>query len=503
MNERTPDAGHSPVSPETSVETSKARSEYKKLRSRHITMITLGGIIGASLFVGSGNVVRAVGPAAVVSYLIGGLLVFLAMRMLGEMAAARPAIGSFMEYARVGLGEWAGYFVGWLYWYFWVGVIAFEAVVGGSILGGWFPAVPQWLFSVVLLLFFTASNLVSARSFGEVEYWLASVKVCAILVFVAVGTLFALGLWPNSAFSIPNIWTHGGFTPNGWWPVISGVAIVIFSYFGTEIAVMAAAESENPAKGIRQAVSTVIWRILLFYVGGVLLIVTIVPWSELPDPEEEAPFARIFGLFGLPGAGLVMSAVVLTAACSVLNSGLYSAARMFSALGTQGLAPRIVAKQSRSGVPTFAVLASTLGGYVAVIVNFVAPDSGIFDFIMNSAGLVALFVYAFIAATQMRMRQKMTPKERAALKLKMWLHPWLGILTVGGVVGIVVVMLLADDDGRTQVWTSLISVAVLAVFWPLVRRSLQRRNAQALRDGADHSLSAVHAQGDRERGNQQ
>ncbi|MET3708672.1 amino acid permease [Arthrobacter sp. UYEF6] len=488
-----PERGIRPVSPETAAEISVApRTEHKKLRSRHVTMITLGGIIGASLFVGSGNIVRAVGPAAILSYLIGGLIVLLTMRMLGEMAAARPTVGSFMEYARVGLGEWAGYFVGWLYWYFWVGVIAFEAVVGGAILTGWFPEVPQWLFSVLLMLIFTTTNLVSARSFGEVEFWLASIKVVTIIVFLGIGTLFALGLWPNAAFSVPNLWTHGGFAPNGLWPVISGVAIVIFSYFGTEIAVMAAAESENPTKGIRQATRTVVWRILLFFVGGVLLIVTIVPWNELPKPKVEAPFAHIFGLFGLPGASVIMGAVILTAVCSVLNSGLYSAARMFSALAAQGLAPRIVARKSKAGVPFVAVLASTIGGYAAVLVNFLAPDSGIFDFIMNSAGLVALFVYAFIAVTQMRLRQKMTPEERTNLEIKMWLHPWLGILTVAGVAGIVVVMLFTDDDSRAQVWMSLISVAVLAVFWPLVRRGIKGRGAQPPGGAIDHSHPAVH-----------
>ena len=450
---------------------------HKALRARHVTMITLGGIIGASLFVGSGNVIRMVGPAAVLSYLLGGLLVFFAMRMLGEMAAARPAVGSFMEYARVGLGDWAGYFVGWLYWYFWVGVIAFEAVVGGSILAGWFPGVPLWLMSVLLLLVFTATNLISVRSFGEVEFWLASVKVSVIVVFLVVGSLFALGLWPNASFSLPNLWQHGGFAPQGGWAVISGVAVVIFSYFGTEIAVMAAAESEDPAKGIRQATVTVVWRILLFFVGSIFLIVTIVPWNELPDPKSTAPFAYVFGLFGLPGAGLIMSIVIFTAVCSVLNSGLYSAARMFSALAGEGLAPRIVARKSRNGVPVVAVLASTLGGYATVIVNFVAPDSGIFDFIMNSAGLVALFVYVFVAITQMRLRSRMTPAQRDNLTLKMWLHPWLGIFVIVSVVAIVVVMLLSGESGRTQVWTSLLAVAVLAVFWPLVRRNLQRRRA--------------------------
>lgn len=436
-------------------------------------MITLGGIIGASLFVGSGNVVRTVGPAAVLSYLIGGLLVFLAMRMLGEMAAARPVVGSFMEYAREGLGDWAAYIVGWLYWYFWVGVIAFEAVVGGAILNGWFPALPTWAFSVLLLLVFTATNLVSLRSFGEVEFWLASVKVLAIVVFLGVGILYAFGLWPKSQFSIPNLWQHGGFAPHGVWPIITGVALVIFSYFGTEIAVMAAAESVDPAKGVRQATSTVIWRILLFFVGAVLIIATVVPWNALPDPKVSAPFAYIFGLFGLPGAQVFMTAVILTAVCSVLNSGLYSAARMFAALADDGFAPGIVAKRAR-GVPYVAVLASTLGGYAAVAVNYVAPETGIFDFIMNSAGLVALFVYAFIALTQMRLRNAMTAEEQDALKLKMWLHPWMAILVIGAVIGVLVVMLFSEA-GRVQVWTSVISLAVLIVLWPLAKRSVAKR----------------------------
>ncbi|MFF8817101.1 amino acid permease [Leucobacter sp. NPDC015123] len=469
-----------PVSPATSVAQvvpGKGTAKSRKLASRHITMITLGGIIGASLFVGSGNVIRSVGPAALVSYLIGGVLVFLAMRMLGEMAAARPTTGSFMEYARVGLGDWAAYFVGWLYWYFWVGVIAFEAVVSGAILHSWMPGVPEWVFSIAMMLIFTVTNVVSVRSFGEVEFWLASIKVVAIVVFLGVGVLFAFGLWPGGTFSLPNLWEHGGFAPNGIWPVIAGVAIVIFSYFGTEIAVMAAAESENPAKGVRQATTTVVWRILLFFVGAVFLIVVIVPWNELPDPQVEGPFVHVFTLYGIPAAGAIMSAVTLTAVCSVLNSGLYSAARMFAALAEQGYAPAIVAKRSRNGVPIAAVIASTLGGYAAVIVNFAAPESGIFDFIMNSAGLVALFVYAFIAATQIRMRQRMSKEEVAGLELKMWLHPWLGILVILAVIGIVVIMVVSGDGTRTQVWTSLVSVAVLAVFWPAVRRRLARVRA--------------------------
>lgn len=451
----------------------------KKLRSRHVMMITLGGIIGASLFVGSGNVIRTVGPAAVISYLIGGLLVFLAMRMLGEMAAARPAIGSFMEYARVGLGDWAAYLVGWLYWYFWVGVLAYEAVLGGETLGTWFPAVPGWAWSLLLILIFIGTNAISVRTFGEVEFWLASIKVIAIVVFLGAGLLFALGLWPNSTFSVPNLWEHGGFAPNGFGVALTGVALVIFSYFGTEIAVMASAESEDPAKGIKQATSTVIWRILLFFVGAVFIITMVIPWDELPKPENvaSAPFTLVFDRLGVPGAAIIMQLVIFTAVISVLNSGLYSASRMFAALADQGFAPKVIAKRSKNGVPLWALLASTIGAIAATIVNFAAPESGVFDFIMNSAGLVALFVYVFIALTQMRMRQKMTPEEVAGLKLKMWLHPWLNILLIAAIAAVLCVM-LTSESGRTQVSTSLIATVVLIAFWPLVKRNLAKRKAK-------------------------
>lgn len=477
-----------PVSPATSAGTVIGSSRAKKLRSRHVTMIALGGIIGASLFVGSGNIIRSAGPAAIVAYIIGGLFAFLAMRMLGEMAAARPAVGSFMEYARVGLGNWAAYLVGWLYWYFWVGVLAYEAVVGGGMLNGWFPAVPAWAFSIVLLAIFVGTNLISTRTFGETEFWLASIKVIAIVVFIAVGLLFALGLWPNAEFSIQNLWDHGGFAPNGWWVVITSVALVLFSYFGTEIAVMAAAESEDPAKGVRQATSTVIWRIMLFYVGGVAIVATIVPWDELPDPGIIAPFSYIFSLFGVPGAETVMGIIIFTAVISVLNSGLYSASRMFAALADQGLAPRAMSKRTRNGVPFMALLASTIGGLIATVVNFAAPSTGIYEFIMNSTGLVALFVYVFIAATQMRMRLKMTPEERDALKLKVWLFPWLNILVMVGAAGIVVIMMLSDA-GRTQVLTSLIATIALVLFWPIVRRNLAKRS-DVSGDGA--AVAGVH-----------
>lgn len=450
----------------------------KKLRPRHITMITLGGIIGSSLFVGSSSIVHSVGPAAVLSYLAGGLLVYLAMLMLGEMAAARPEIGSFMEYARVGMGDWAAYLVGWLYWYFWVGVLAYEAVIGGHTLNGWFDWLPSWVWSLLLLGVFVVSNLISVRSFGEAEFWLASIKVIAIVVFLVVGTLFVLGLWPDGNFAVGNLWQHGGFAPKGIGAILTGVALVIFSYFGTEIAVMASAESEDPAKGVKLATVTVIWRVLLFFVGSILIITIAIPWDQLPEATgvANAPFTVLFEKFNIPAASNIMELVIFSAVLSVLNSGLYSASRMFAALADKGLAPKAVSYRARNGVPVVAVFASTIGGVIAAIANFVAPNSGIFDFIMNSAGLVALFVYVFIALTQLRLRQKMTPDEVAGLGVKVRFFPWLNIFLIAGVL-VVVVIMLTTDTGRTQVWTSLVATGVLVLFWPLVRRKLQRMRA--------------------------
>ncbi|GAB4098364.1 amino acid permease [Sinomonas halotolerans] len=442
------------------------------LRPRHLTMIALGGIIGASLFVGSGSVIRSAGPAALLSYAIGGALVVLVMRMLGEMSTNRPVVGSFMEYARDGLGNWAGFTIGWLYWYFWVGVVAFEAVVVGRIFNGWFPNVPDWTFALAGMLLFTLTNLLSLRSFGETEFWLASVKVTTIVVFLGVGTLYVLGVIPGSTGAVAHLTDHG-FMPFGWTAVLNGVAVVIFSYFGTEIVTMAAAESDQPAKAVAKSTNTVVWRILLFYIGSVAILLMIVPWDELPS--EVSPFAYAFGRFGLPGAEQVMNAVVLTAALSVLNSGLYSGSRMLFALSKHGYAPRWVDDRTRAGVPWKAILLSTVVGYVAIAANYAAPKA-IFDFIMNSAGCVALFVYAFVALTQWRLRNRMTAEECAGLSLKMWLHPWLNAVVLAAVV-LIVVLMAVEPATAPQVWLSLGALALLLAVYPLVRR---RRAARAV-----------------------
>ncbi|MET8473652.1 amino acid permease [Streptomyces sp. NPDC006422] len=436
----------------------------RTLRQRHVRMIALGGIVGASLFVGSGAVIHTVGPASILSYALGGLLVILVMRMLGEMATASPTLGSFMEYARTSLGGWAGYTIGWLYWYFWVGVVAFEGVAGAKLLMLWIPGVPQWVFSLVLMTLLTATNLVSTRSFGETEFWLASIKVVTIVVFLVAGTLFALGLWPGAHLSVANV-ALDGFAPNGLSAILHGVVLVIFSYVGTEIVTIAAAESADPVKSVVKATSSTVWRVIIFYVGSVTLLVMITPWHAIPT--ETSPYAAAFGKMGVPAATTVINVVVLTSVLSVLNSGLYTASRMLFALQRNKWAPRWVADRSRSGTPWKAILACTSVGYVAVAMSYVAPDT-IFNFIINSAGAVGLFVYAIIAGSQLRMRRQLERDAPDRLKLRMWCYPYLSWATLAAILVVLSSMLLVPD-ARSQLYLSVLSLAAILATYAVVR----------------------------------
>ncbi|MCA1188073.1 amino acid permease [Saccharopolyspora sp. 6T] len=320
----------------------------KTLTTRHLRMLALGGVIGAGLFVGSSAIIVEAGPGAFLTYAITGVLVFLVMRMLGEMASAKPTTGSFTDYAGMALGRWAGFTTGWLYWYFWVIVVGFEAVVGGQIIHGWAPALPVWAAAFGLLVVMTGVNLLSVKTFGEAEYWFAGIKVAAILVFLLVTGLYVLHLWPGSTASLTNLTAHGGFLPHGVGTLFSGVVVVIFAMTGVEVVTIAAAESEEPGRNIRRAVNSVVFRILFFFVSSTLLIVIARPWNTFT--VGESPFVAVFDTIGIPGAGVALRAVILVAVLSVLNSGLRTSSRARRARGRPGVdAPGRLARGARGG----------------------------------------------------------------------------------------------------------------------------------------------------------
>ena len=427
----------------------------RALKTRHISMLALGGVIGAGLFVGSSAVIASTGPGAFITYAITGLIVALVMRMLGEMAAAHPSQGSFVDYARLAFGRPAGYMTGWLYWYFWVIVVGFEAVVGGQIINGWFPDLPVWVIALGLMVGMTLLNLMSVHSFGEAEYWFAGIKVVAIIVFLAVAGAWAFKLWPGSTASFANLTDHGGFLPHGVGSLFTGVVVVIFSMTGVEVATLAAAESEDPSRNIRKAVNTVMMRILVFFVLATFFIVVAQPWTEIVPGKS--PFVTTLERIGIPGAGDMLTLVILVAVLSVLNAGLYTSSRLLYALASNGEAPRWIAATSRRGVPVRGVIASTLVGYGCVVIAALWPDT-VFQFLINSSGTVFLFVYLMICLSQLKLRRRWVAE--GSLKFAMWAHPVLPLLVTATIIAVLVSMAF---DPSTQISLLQCVLAIVAI----------------------------------------
>lgn len=439
----------------------------KALSQRQLTMIAIGGVIGAGLFVGSGVVIRETGPGTFLTYGLAGILIIMVMRALAEMAVAHPATGSFADYARQAMGDWAGFSVAWLYWYFWVIVVGFEAIAGAKIIAYWVDW-PLWLVALVLLVAMTATNLFSVSSFGEFEYWFAGVKVAAILAFLGLGSLFVLGLWPNKSLDFSNLWSHGGFFPFGPLAITVAVVTVIFSMVGAEIATIAAAESSDPERAVAKAANSVILRIAVFFVGSSFLLVTILPWND--DDAGASPFVAAFTEMGIPYADHIMNAVVLTAVLSCLNSGMYTASRMLFVLAARREAPAQLVRVTRRGVPAIAILASSVVGFLCVVAAAFSPDT-IFAFLLNSSGAIILFVYLLIVISQIVLRYR-TPDSQ--LRVKMWLFPVLSILTAIGIFAVLVQMFL-QEAVRSQLVLSLLSWAVVILLFLANRWYVKRR----------------------------
>ncbi len=432
------------------------------LQRRHMTMIALGGVIGAGLFVGSRVVIQSAGPAASLSFLLTGLLVVLVMRMLGELATALPAAGSFYDYARLALGDLAGFVTGWMYWYFWVIVVAIEAIAGADLIRYWLPQAPQWLLALGLLLAMTATNLRSVRAYGEFEFWFASIKVAAISVFLLVGFLFVSGLWLHTGPHLANLTAHGGFAPHGVLPIFTGAVTATGFYFGVELVTIAAAESAEPVAAVARASNSVIGRVLLFYIGSILLVVAILPWNS---PAIATPYTSALAAIGVPAAASIMNAVILTAVLSALNSGLYASSRMLLALTRHGDAPARLARVSRQGVPVRAILAGTVVGFAAVLMSYLSPGA-VFPFLVNSYGTVALFVYLLIALSELRLRARLERENPERIVVRMWLFPWLTRLAIAAMLGILIAMAFIPDQRlalATGVASLLISVAAFGV----------------------------------------
>lgn len=408
-------------------------SEMKRgLKNRHLQMIALGGAIGTGLFYGSASTIALAGPAVMLSYLIGGVVIFFIMRMLGEMAVDEPVSGSFSYYATKYWGKFPGFLSGWNYWFNYVLVSMAELTAVGIYMQFWYPDMPQWIAALVCLVVITVVNLINVRLYGEFEFWMALVKISAIVLMIVLGLCLLFGSGQPFPDNISNIWQNGGFMPNGWWGLALSITVVMFSFGGIELIGITAGEAENPDHTIPKAINQVIWRILIFYVGTMAVLMALWPWNKVG--MEASPFVQIFSNVGVPAAAHILNFVVLTAAVSVYNSAIYSNSRMLYGLAMKNEAPEFLGKLSKRGVPVNGIFVSSGITLLCVALNYFFPGK-VFMVLMSVATIAATISWMTITITHLKFRAKCLAQGKAA-KFKSPFYPVINYICMAFLLGV-------------------------------------------------------------------
>ncbi|MET9802863.1 amino acid permease [Streptomyces sp. NPDC006368] len=440
------------------------------LKQRHLSMIALGGVIGAGLFVGSGTAIAAAGPSIILAYALSGALVMLVMRMLGEMSAATPASGTFSVHAERAIGPWAGFTAGWSFWFLLCVAVGLEGMGAAKIMTGWLPGTPEWAWVALFMVVFCGTNLAAVKNFGEFEFWFATLKVGAIVLFLGIGVLAIVGALPGTdAPGTTHLTGHGGFMPNGSEGLIVGLLASVFAYGGLETVTIAAAESEHPVKGVAKAVRTAMWRIAIFYVGSMAVVVTLLPWTH-ESVATKGPYVATLDFLGIPAAGQIMNVVVLIALLSAMNANIYAASRMSCSLVARRQGPKLLGRIS-GGVPRIAVVTSSAFGFVCVLLSYWRPDD-LFAWLLNMIGAIILVVWIFIAVSQLLLRRRLEREAPEKLVVKMWLYPYLTWVALAGM-AVVFVLMAREADTRLQLYYTgglTIALAVIGVIVQKVRK---------------------------------
>ena len=439
----------------------------RNLRNRHIQLIALGGTIGVGLFLGSAKAIHEAGPGLLLGYAVGGVAIFFIMRALGELLTYRPVAGSFATYAEEFCGPLPGFITGWSYWFAWVVTVMAEITAIGIYVDFWLPQVPQWLPPLIALLVLYGTNLLAVRVFGELEFWFALIKVVTIVALILAGLsviLFHVGsLGPTAHFS--NLWTHGGFLPLGVLAVLLSLQIVMFAYEGVELIGVTAGEAENPAVVLPRATNGIIARILIFYLGALLIIMSLVPWTEL-DPKV-SPFVFVFGKLGVPGAANIVNLVVITAAASSCNSGLFSTGRMLWTLAQRGQAPRAFAVLNQRQVPAAGIHASAAVMLIGVALNYLVPEQ-VFTIVTSVALVGTLWTWGIILVAHANYRRAVAEGRLPVAPFRMPSAPFANWLVLAFLV-LVAVLLAKRPDTRFALYVAPFWFGVLVLSYALLR----------------------------------
>lgn len=417
---------------------------HRGLEERHIQLMALGGAIGVGLFLGSAGAIKTAGPALLLAYAGGGAILFFIMRALGEIAVEHPVAGSFSAYANEYIGPLAGYLTGWTYWFMWIVTCMAEVTAVGIYVNFWFPSIPQWLSALTAVLIMTIVNLIAVKAFGEFEFWFALIKVVTIVVMILIGIIMIVTGLGNGGtpIGISNLWSHGGFFPKGIKGPVMALVMVAFAFVGIELIGVTAGEAKNPEKTIPAAINKVFYRIMIFYVGALFVIMSLYPWDKLGTIGS--PFVLTFSKLGITAAAGIINFVVLTAALSSCNSGIFTTGRMLYNLSLQGSAPKMFGKLSKSQVPSTAILVSSFFMLIGVFLNYIVPAK-VFAYVTSIATFAGVFAWFIILLAQMKFRQSLTPEEVKNLKFPMKGYPYANYISIAFLAFVLIVMCLSPD----------------------------------------------------------
>jgi len=430
------------------------------LEARHIQMIALGGTIGVGLFMGSASTIAWTGPSVMIAYALTGIFIFFIMRAMGEMLYLEPSAGSFATLGHKYIHPLAGYLTAWSNWFQWVVVGMSEIIAVGAYMKYWFPDLPAWIPGMIALVILGAANLVSVKSFGEFEFWFAMIKIITIILMIIAGMgliLFGFGNH-GSSIGFSNLWKNGGFFTGGWTGFFFALSLVIGAYQGVELIGITAGEAKNPQETLKNAIQSIIWRILIFYIGAIFVIVTVYPWDELQSIGS--PFVATFAKIGITAAAGIINFVVITAALSGCNSGIYSAGRMLYTLGVNGQAPKFFTKLSENGVPLFSTFGVLVGLAIGVLLSFIAPEN-LFVYVYSASVLPGMVPWFVILISQIRFR-KANAEKMENHPFKMPFAPFTNYITIAFLFFVLIGMWM-NDDTRMSLIAGVIFLSIVII----------------------------------------
>lgn len=430
------------------------------LESRHIQMIALGGTIGVGLFMGSASTIKWTGPSVLLAYAIAGIFIFFIMRAMGEMLYVEPSTGSFATFGHKYVHPLAGYMTAWSNWFQWVIVGMSEIIAVGTYMNYWYPDLPTWIPGVITMVILGVANLISVKSFGEFEFWFAMIKIVTIILMIIAGfglIFFGIGNG-GEAIGLSNLWEHGGFFAGGWSGFFFALSLIIGAYQGVELIGITAGEAKNPQKTLRKATQSIIWRILIFYIGAIFVIITVYPWDQLGT--FGSPFVATFSKIGITAAAGIINFVVITAAMSGCNSGIYSAGRMLYTLAVNGQAPKFFMKLSNNGVPLFGTVGVLVGLVIGVILSYIAPEN-LFVHVYSASVLPGMIPWFVILISQIQFR-KIKGAELDNHPFKMPFAPVTNYLTIAFLMMVLIGMWF-NDETRMSLVSGIVFLALVVI----------------------------------------